>query len=247
MIWPILPPASQSQRSDSPGLTSSGENHLERPGQRRGGRRVSLRHPQRDRVEQDVDRTRRHGTGRCGARGLGRLPHAGTGQVAGPDRGHQGVQMRRAGQVGVDRLEAPGRAEQQPIRVAAAPLFKGDLPAQALHLRGLQRIQRAGLDRDQQPQRRIQRPGVAIWPAPPRAAAASGEPGRASAAPRAPGTRPPRPGPRGPAPAPPSAPARRRPPHPGPARPAARCQARRSGSSCGSVTSASARWTSCLS
>ncbi len=70
--------------------------------------------------------------------------------------------MHRASQVGVDRLEAPGRTEQQPIRVAAAPLFKSDLPAQALHLGGLQRIQRAGLDRDQQPQCRIQGAGIAF-------------------------------------------------------------------------------------
>ena len=70
--------------------------------------------------------------------------------------------MHRASQVSVDWLEAPGRAEQQPIRVAAAPLFQGDLPAQPLHLRGLQRIQRAGLDRDKQPQCRIQGAGVAF-------------------------------------------------------------------------------------
>ena len=72
--------------------------------------------------------------------------------------------MRRAGQPGVDRLEAPGRAEQQPGRVAAAALVKGDLPAQQLHLRGLQRVERIGLDGDQQPQGRIQRAGVAFGP-----------------------------------------------------------------------------------
>ena len=46
----------------------------------------------------------------------------------------------------------------------AAPLVKGDLPAQLLHLRDLQLVQWAGLDRDQQPQGRIQAPGIALGP-----------------------------------------------------------------------------------
>jgi hypothetical protein len=48
--------------------------------------------------------------------------------------------MRRAGQSDSDRFEPPGPIEQQPGRVAAAPLVKGNLPAQTLHLRGLQLV-----------------------------------------------------------------------------------------------------------
>ena len=109
--------------------------------------------------------------------------------------------------------------QQQPGRVAAATLVGGDLPAQALHLGGLQRVQRPGLGRDQQPQRRIQRRRPPVWPGPRRAAAAPGAPGRGSAAPPAPRTRPPRPARRGPAPGPRTAPAPPRRPHPAPARP----------------------------
>jgi len=72
--------------------------------------------------------------------------------------------MGLAGQADVERLKAPCRAEQQPGGVGAAALVKGDLPAQVLHLGGPQLIQRAGLDRDQQPQRRIQCAGVAFGP-----------------------------------------------------------------------------------
>ena len=60
--------------------------------------------------------------------------------------------MRLARQAGVERLEAPGRAQQQPGGVAAAALVIGDLSAQALQLGRLQRVKRPGLDRDQQPQ-----------------------------------------------------------------------------------------------
>ena len=106
------------------------------------------------------------GAGRRGARGLGGLPHApGDVQVAAHIAASQRASrcVSRAS-AGVERLEAPGRAEQQPGRVAAAALVQGDLPAQVLHLRGLQLVQRAGLDRDQQPQRRIQRASVAFGP-----------------------------------------------------------------------------------
>ena len=109
---------------------------------------------------------RRAGAGRRGASGLGGLPHApGDVQVARPHRGlPEGLQVRLTGQAHVERLEAPGCAEQQPGGVGAAALVEGDLPAQAFHLSGAQLIQRAGLDRDQQPQRRIQRAGVAFGP-----------------------------------------------------------------------------------
>ena len=68
-----LPPASQSQRPASSSVDVQREQQLECSPERRRGRRVPVRQPQRERVQQYVDRTRRFGTGRRGARGLGRL------------------------------------------------------------------------------------------------------------------------------------------------------------------------------
>ena len=53
---------------------------------------------------------------------------------------------------------------EQPRRLAGAALVEGDLAAQLLDLRRLQRVDRAGLDRDQQLQRRVERAGVALRP-----------------------------------------------------------------------------------
>ena len=47
--------------------------------------------------------------------------------------------MRRARQLGVERLQAPGRADEQPCGVADAALVERDLAPQVLDLRGLQR------------------------------------------------------------------------------------------------------------
>ena len=215
-----LPPASQSQRPASSSVASSARTS--------SSARVSVgaaaAYPSVNRsanaVEQDVDRTRRFGTGGRGARGLGRRHDAaGAAQVAGPDRGPERLQVRLAGQAGVERLEAPGRAEQQPSSVAAASLLQRDLPAQVLHLGG-PTGRRAARPRP--------RPAVPVprrarrrraWPWPPPAGAGHGERVRASASPRAPGTRPPRPGPRAPGRGRPSARAPRRRPRRARARP----------------------------
>ncbi len=69
--------------------------------------------------------------------------------------------MRLACQADVERVEEPGRAEQQPGR-GTALLVKGDLPAQVLRLRGAQRVRRAGPGNDQQPQCRIEGTRVAL-------------------------------------------------------------------------------------
>jgi hypothetical protein len=165
MMRLVLPPTSQSQRRASPAPGVQGYKQLQCPGQRRRSRRVPLRQPQRERVEHDVDRARRVGTGRRGPGGLGRLPHAARPlQIAGHQRGSERIQVHLAGQAGIERLKQPGRAQQQPGCVAAAVLVRRDLAAQALHLRGLVRVQRSGLGRDQQPQRRIRLPGLAFGP-----------------------------------------------------------------------------------
>jgi len=82
------PPGQPEPAAGFVGAEIQGQNQLEGPGQRRGGRRVALHKPQRERLEQDIDRTRRVESGECGPRGLGHLRHpAGDVQVTGPHRG----------------------------------------------------------------------------------------------------------------------------------------------------------------
>jgi len=127
------------------------EAQLERASQQRRGRRKPLRQPQRERLLQDVHRTRRIGTGGRGARSLGRRHQAaGAAQVAGPHRGPQRLQVRVAGQASVERLQAPGRAQQQSSGVAGASLHQRDQSAQMVHLGGSQGVKRPSLGRDQQ-------------------------------------------------------------------------------------------------
>ena len=160
-----LEPASQSQRPTSSVPTSGARSQLECSGQRRRGRCVSLRQPQRERVEQDVNRTRRFGAG-----GAARAASAASSTPPGLSRSPTHIAATSASRcvsrarVGVERLEASGRAEEQPSGVAAALLLQRDLPAQVLHLGGPQGVERAGLDRDQQPECRVERAGVALRP-----------------------------------------------------------------------------------
>ena len=91
------PPAGEPQPvARFAGADVQRENHLERPVKGGGGRRVSLRQPQCDRVQQDINRTRRAGTKRCGARSPGRFAHDGTADVVNPHRGPKGFQVRCA-------------------------------------------------------------------------------------------------------------------------------------------------------
>ena len=139
------------------------QKQLERSGQRRRGGCVSLRQPQRKRVEQNIHHPRRVGTGRRCTRGLGGSQHAARAlQVAGPDRCDECLEVRLACQVGVKRLEAAGRVEEQPSRVAASLLLQRNLPAQVLHLGCPQSVKRASLDRDQQPECLVESAGIAF-------------------------------------------------------------------------------------
>jgi hypothetical protein len=83
-------------------------------------------------------------------------------EVTGPYRSPKRLQVRLARQPGVEWLKAPGGAKEEARRVAAAPLHQGDLTAQLLDFGDPQRVRRSSLDRDQQPERRIQRAGVAF-------------------------------------------------------------------------------------
>jgi len=72
--------------------------------------------------------------------------------VACPQRGHERFQVRLTGQAGVERVEEPGRTEQEPGCGCAALLVSGDLAAQVLGLCGAKRVRRAGPGGRQQSQ-----------------------------------------------------------------------------------------------
>ena len=196
------------------------ENHLERPV--KGGAAAACPSVSRSANASSRTSTARGGSGPGGAvraasaASRRRRDCPGRWPTRGLPRASRCVSRARPASSGSSRLAAlsSSRAASR-----AAPLVQGDLPAQPLHLGGLQ------LDPAARPRPRPAAPAPhqarrrRAWPGPPRAAAAPGGRGRGSASPRVPGTRPPRPGPRGPAPGPPSAPAPRRYPHPGPARP----------------------------
>ena len=160
-----LQPASQSQRPTSSVPTSGARSQLERSGKRGRGGCVSLRQPQRERVEQDVNRTRRVGAG-----GAARAASAASRTPPGLPRSSTHIAATSASKCvsraesAFERLEASGRAEEQPSGVAAALLLQRDLSAQVLHLGSLQRVERASLDRDQQTECRVERAGVALRP-----------------------------------------------------------------------------------
>ena len=139
-----------------------GEKQLECSRQGGRGGWVAVRQPQRERVEQDVDRTRRLRRGRRGARGLGGFQDAaGDLEVVG-HRGPERLQVCLAGQAGVERLETSGRAHEQPAGVAAASLLQRDLSAQEVDAGSLELVERSSLNCHQQAERVVKRAGVAL-------------------------------------------------------------------------------------
>ena len=138
-----------------------GEHGVQRSPERRHRRGVPLRHPDRECVDQEIHRSRRVRAGRRGPRGLRRLQQAaGPAHIAAPSA----LRWVVARQPGVEGIEAPGRADEQPRGLADAALVERDLTPQLLDLRRLQRVDRAGLDGDEQLQRRVERAGVALGP-----------------------------------------------------------------------------------
>ena len=70
--------------------------------------------------------------------------------------------MRLAGHRGIERLEAPGRIEQQSRSVAAARALERDLRAQPLQPRALKLVERGKLGGRQQLERRVRGPGIEL-------------------------------------------------------------------------------------
>jgi hypothetical protein len=110
----------------------------ERVSERRHTGRVAVGESRRQAVEEQVDRAWRLRCRRRSLSGLGSLAHAGA--IAEPTREHRRrhrLEMRLASHRGVERLQAPGRIEQQGRSVAAAGAGERDLRAQALQPRAL--------------------------------------------------------------------------------------------------------------
>ena len=128
--------------------------------QRRGGGGRPVGDQQRQAVQQQVARPRRVRRRGQPLGGAGDLQHmAGAGQMPGEPRCLVGVQVGLAGQVQVERLQPPGRLQQQRGRVAVQPRGERDLPAQQVRPGALQLIQRPGLRHGQQVQRLAERAG----------------------------------------------------------------------------------------
>ena len=243
-----LAPASQSDRPTSSLPTSCASSSSSARVKRGRGRLVALRQPDRERVEQHVHRARpvRDRPGAARAASAAASSAAGGIEIIRPQRRHERLQVRLAGQANVKRRQASGGAQQQRSRVAAALLLQRDLPAQVLRLRRRVGVQLLSLECDQQPERRVERAGIPLRPGSREQAfpAAGGFGRQLGGALEERGRRS-------------QAPARLRPAaerssssatsSSGPAAAWARCQAWRSGSISGSVTAARARCTSCRS
>ena len=88
----------------------------------------------------------------------------GLSRSAGPHRSHERLQVHLARQSASSGSRRLAALEEQPSSVADALLIKRDLPAEVLHLGGPRGVKRASLDRDEQPECRVERAGVALRP-----------------------------------------------------------------------------------
>ena len=234
--------ASQSQRSSSSSESGSSRNARSATFNAGAARDIALAGEEGEPVEQQIAGAR-GGLPVGGQNGRGDLARiAAAHQAVGGEGRRERVEVGLARERRIQRLEPPGRLEQQRRSVAAARHREGDLRVQQLGAGLLELVQRSRLRDRQQPQRRVGRAGLVLALAATSARCArrlgSGVSSAARSWNAAPAARPPR--------------ARARPAErsssaatssSSPAVACARCQARRSGSTSASVASASARWT----
>jgi hypothetical protein len=136
-------PAQPEQPAHVASVEIDAPDGLQCPGEQWRGSHVSVGEPDRERVQNQVDRPRWFASRRRGAGSLGRPDH-GIGHVraAGPDSGRQRIEVGLAREVGVVRLELSCRIQQQAGGVGVASLVERDLPAQVLDLGSTQRVGR---------------------------------------------------------------------------------------------------------
>ena len=72
------------------------------------------------------------------------------------------LEVRLAGQLGVEWLEASRRAQKQATGFGAAPLLQRDLASQELDARSPELVEQSSLDARQQPERSLQSAGIAL-------------------------------------------------------------------------------------
>src|SRR5438270_857837 len=138
------------------------EQELESPRKcwRRG--RVSVGQADRERVEQHVNSSRRGGTGwrrPCGLRN--RRGAADDFNVAGHGA-RERLEVRLAGQLGVQWLEESRRPQEQATSFASAPLLGGDLPSQQLDTCPPELVEQSSLDACQHPERSLGSASIAV-------------------------------------------------------------------------------------
>ena len=132
-------------------LAADGE---QRPSQGRRPGRIALRDQQRQAVQEQIGGARRARRRGRHTGGSGHVPDR-RGQAADEQRGGERLQVGLAGQPDVQRLELPGRAEQERGRVPAMTGGERDLRAQQVAAGTLQFIQRPGLCHGQQAERGV--------------------------------------------------------------------------------------------
>ena len=152
---------------------------VERLPQRRRGGGVAVREPDRQTVEQQVDRAERPSRGGRGASGVGHGLHAAPlDEPAGEDRRPERLEVRLAGQRRTERIEPPGGLEQQPGGVRAARAGERDLRTQARVPRALQLVELRRVGGRQELERRLEARRRRTWPARRTAPCRRGGPGR---------------------------------------------------------------------
>ena len=125
------PPGGPGPAHVLPGTPAVVTNGDQRTLERRRARDVAVRESDGQSIEQQVDRTRRPGTRRRGACGSCRGQHAGA-EPAGDACRSERLEVGLARETGIERLEPPGRVEQQRHAVFGATEIERDLALEAL-------------------------------------------------------------------------------------------------------------------
>ena len=122
------------------------EQKLESPSECRRRGRVSVGQADRERVEQHVNRPWRGGAGWRRPRGGRDCRRAADDFNVAGHGARERLEVRLAGQLGVEWLKAARRAQKQAAGVAAAPLLQRDLGSQEVDPGAPELVEHSGLD-----------------------------------------------------------------------------------------------------